>query len=94
MKKEQGQVKPAAATGGGNPGGGVTKAPTPDGGGGVKSDNDLSGTDLGNTPIGTPMGSVASAGGPPDRYYILTSHSQTCNDRLVFQIWVLISFYF
>ena len=87
MKKEQGQVKPAAATGGGNPGGGVTKAPTPDGGGGgVKSDNDLSGTDLGNTPIGTPMGSVASAGGPPDRY-VLTSHSQTCNDKRVFQVW-------
>ena len=70
MKKEQGQVKPAAATGCGNPGGGVTKAPTPDGGG-VKSDNDLPGTDLGNTPIGTPMGSVASAGGPPDRYVLV-----------------------
>ena len=93
MKKEQGQVKPAAATGGGNPGGGVTKAPTPDGGSGVKSDNDLSGTDLGNTPIGTPMGSVASAGGPPDRYVLTYIHKLAVCKRRVFQILVLNSFF-
>ena len=70
MKKEQtsGGVKPAAATGGPGGGGGgtnnvsMTKVPTPDG---VKSNDNND--DVGNTPIGTPMGSVASAGGPADR---------------------------
>ena len=69
MKKEQtvsGGVKPASAAGTQPTQGNMTKVPTPDGGGGgVKTAaND---DDVGNTPIGTPMGSVASAGGPADR---------------------------
>ena len=65
MKKEQaGGVKPAAAASGGAAGANpsMTKVPTPDG---VKSNDNND--DVGNTPIGTPMGSVASAGGPADR---------------------------
>ena len=68
MKKEQtGGVKPAGPNGGGtgNPvnqsSAGMTKVPTPDG---VKSGDNNDG-DVNNTPIGTPMGSVASAGGGP-----------------------------
>ena len=71
MKKEQtvsGGVKPASAAGT-QPTqvSSMTKVPTPDGGGGGGVKSAANDDDIGNTPIGTPMGSVASAGGPADR---------------------------
>ena len=70
MKKEQtvsGGVKPASAAGPGSASSTMTKVPTPDGGGGGGVKSAANDDDVGNTPIGTPMGSVASAGGPADR---------------------------